>query len=476
MKKYFAMFLAVIFVLGFAASALAIQAEIPANTQAVVAKGGTQITLGGELRFRGEYRNNVNDFNSSVSTPGPVATAPSTNAGSEGAFYDMRIRLSLEAKVSANTTGFLQLESGNADNNDNVIWGDQSSATGTGAKGIFRQGNTKKGDLRILQAWVNYAGSGLLGVPAFMKVGHQPIKLGNGLFLDHSYWGDDAILLGVSPIKNMNVILHTIKFRESQVAFNDDTTAYGLIFSYDFDKNGSASFDATYVDGQNQTTVGTVRPDIHLWNLGLRGNYEFSGFGFLVDGEFQFGKINDFANNPKFEGYAFWVGAYYKWNPVKIYADWAYGSGDDKADAKTKMFVTTQGVDKHYTYVYEYRTAGAGGQQFGGLANTTFIRIGANAELMKGFTADLSLYFLRAATSYFGSPETALLGITPGAPTSSKNIGTELDYNFTYQIDKGLKYWVEGGYLWAGNYWQNISVGGKKDNAYAIRQGLQLNF
>ncbi|MDP3260151.1 MAG: hypothetical protein Q8M34_06160, partial [Thermodesulfovibrionales bacterium] len=59
MKKYLALVLGVLFTLGFAASAFAIHAEIPAETQAVVAKGTSQITLGGELRFRGELRNNT---------------------------------------------------------------------------------------------------------------------------------------------------------------------------------------------------------------------------------------------------------------------------------------------------------------------------------------------------------------------------------------------------------------------------------
>ena len=61
MKKTFAVIAAVLFVLSFAASAFAIHAEIPAETQAVVAKSATQITLGGEIRVRGWYTNNLGD-------------------------------------------------------------------------------------------------------------------------------------------------------------------------------------------------------------------------------------------------------------------------------------------------------------------------------------------------------------------------------------------------------------------------------
>ncbi len=59
MKKYLALILGVLFVLSFAASAFAIHAEIPSETQAVVAKGSTQITLGGEIRTRGWWQDNI---------------------------------------------------------------------------------------------------------------------------------------------------------------------------------------------------------------------------------------------------------------------------------------------------------------------------------------------------------------------------------------------------------------------------------
>ena len=43
-------------VLGLAATAFAIHAEIPAETQAVVSAANIQITLGGEIRTRGWWR------------------------------------------------------------------------------------------------------------------------------------------------------------------------------------------------------------------------------------------------------------------------------------------------------------------------------------------------------------------------------------------------------------------------------------
>ena len=68
MKKILAIILGTILVLGFAASAFAIHAEIPSETQSVVAKGSTQITLGGELRARGWYLDNISNVSISAVT------------------------------------------------------------------------------------------------------------------------------------------------------------------------------------------------------------------------------------------------------------------------------------------------------------------------------------------------------------------------------------------------------------------------
>ena len=100
MKKYLVIALAALFVLGFAASSFAIHAEIPAETQAVVAQSATQITIGGEIRVRGLYQENTQDFNSKATS--------SLNNG-DAAKYDERVRLQIEAKVTPNTTGLIQL-------------------------------------------------------------------------------------------------------------------------------------------------------------------------------------------------------------------------------------------------------------------------------------------------------------------------------------------------------------------------------
>jgi len=481
-KKYLAVATAVVFLLGFAAASFAIHAEIPAETQAVVAKSQTQITIGGEVRIRGEFRDNIRDFNK--------------DKVDHDGYWDERFRLSVEAKVTPNTMAKFTLQSGNADNADNMTWGEYQP--GPGAKGSYNFGNGNKGDVRFLEAWLMHQGSGLFGVPALVKVGHMPIIVGTGMWLNHTYWGDDALLFGVDPMKELHIILGTVKFTENQggtdLSLNNDGDAYVLLMTYDFDKKSSVGFNVTYVNQQNightaVTDIG-VYPDVQLWNFGLNGNTEISGFGLYGEVNFQLGKtaqvVNPFFNSgteysSDFQGYAAKLGTYFKVDPVKVGIEGAWGSGGRANQDNIKTFQTTLGNEQHFTYVYEYRTRNAANNALGGLQNTWYIKADASMDFTKEFSGYLAGYYLQAVNK--------IDSVTIQGPTGpqtrnsygfastndSKNIGIEIDAKLTYKLDKNLNYWVEGGYLFAGNFWKAVGTS-SVDDAYAIRHGIQLSF
>jgi hypothetical protein len=476
-RKVATITLAVLFVLGLAASAFAIHAEIPSETQAVVAKGGTQITIGGEIRTRGELQENTSDFNS--------------DKGDSYAAYDQRVRLWVEAKLTPNTIGKIQIESVNDDldltnpnqkSNDLYIWGNNRSF----ATGGYQAGNQKGTSLNILEAWLQYSGSGLMGFNSGAKVGHMPIKLGNGLFLDHSKYGDDAILLFMNPAQGLEVDLLTAKVREDVTRHSDDADVYVGIINYQFDKSSNVGFDVTYLNDQ-QTPLGalgypyTVLPagvtatqGTYLWNFGLRGNVNIDIFTIRGDVEFQIGKIrtiSDGGPDIKLSGFAGVLGADFRIDPVTLTFEAAYGSGDKtSSNDKDESFRTTLGADQHFTYVYEYRTINACGNQYGGLCNTWYAKLGGATDFTKELSGLLNVYYLHAAKDnvVFLANNTPTLG-------TKKNIGWEIDAKLEYKIDKNLKYWVEGGYLFAGDFWKT-DPNKDPDNAYAVRNGIQLNF
>ncbi|MGB9936070.1 alginate export family protein [Thermodesulfovibrio yellowstonii] len=512
MKKYASILAVLVLLLGFVASAYSAPAEIPSDTTAVIAKGKTQITLGGELRFRGMYGSNLSATDKD--TGYESTKSPNTS------YYDYRVMLNMEAKVSPNTTGFVELQSGTF-NTDNVNWG---SATGSseaqsgaqsGARGVYTSGNTKDSNVTIRQAWIQYQGSGLLGVPAGIKVGRQLLKLGNGLFFDHTYFGDEAIVAFVQPVKELTIAGLTAKFREGSTTLSDDADAYVLLGAYQ-GKGFGISADITYVDDQgnknatsayyanssSSTVTGGfanalgygTEADTHLWNFGLRGNVDDiagTGLGFRADVEFQTGKIVNVTSGlkePKFKGWAALAGLDYKFKtiPLGLTLEYAIGSGIegsgtngkfDPANDDIKGFITALGQEQHYTFVYEYlapsacviRTTTGSNIQFNraGLCNTQYVKLGGAYDITKDLKGELYGYWLRAVKD---------VAINDSTNTyKDKDLGWEVDAKVTYQIDKGLKYWVEGGYFWPGDAYK-LSSGKDADDAWAVRHGIQLNF
>jgi hypothetical protein len=455
-KKYASILAVLVLLLGVAALSYAAPAEIPSDTTAVIAKGKTQITLGGELRFRGFYGKNLRVREDD--------TYPDNQAN-----YDYRVRLSLEAKVSPNTTGFVELESGTF-TADNVTWGSQNG----GARGFYDLGNTKESNVTIRQAWIQYQGTGLLGVPAGIKVGRQLVKLGYGLFYDHTYFGDDAILVFVQPMKELTLAAFTIKWSEGQTTRNDDSTGYGILAAY-AGKGFGLSADIAYVDHQNISGLGNA--DIHLWNIGLRGNVDDiagTGLNFKADVEFQTGKIKDLSPEIKLKGWAAMAGLDYKFKtvPLSLTLEYAIGSGDkDSTNDKLENFITALGQEQHYTFVYEYLTPSAcSGLFYGnnrtGICNTQYVKFGGAYDITKDLKAELYGYWLRAHKA---------VAINSSSATPDKDLGWEVDAKVTYKIDKGLTYWIEGGYFWPGDAYK-VSATKDADDAWAVRHGIQLKF
>jgi len=484
-KKYVSILAVFVLLLGFAALSYSAPAEIPSDTTAAVAKGKTQITLGGEIQVRGTMASNtaVGEDTNKTGFPRNVTKSDSP-WGCIGtcSFYDYLVKLNLEAKLSPNTTGFIELASGDRNNLNYVPFGINANGTSSGARGAYQVGNTKESTLWISQAWILYQGSGLLGVPAGIKAGRQPIKLGNGIFLNHSYFNDDAILVFVQPMKELTLAAATIKFREGGADLADDSTAYALIAAY-AGKGFGLSADITYVDDQASYVAPLSGIDVHLWNFGLRGNVDdlfTKGLGFRADIEFQTGKVNDIPGVDDFSlrGWALVAGLDYKFQtiPLKLTLEYGFASGDKHStDDKDEAFITAKGFEKSVigTFVYDYLTPtscnflgmeGTTGSVKAGLCNLQYLKLAGSYDITKDINAYLAGYWLRAHRSV------SLNGADP-----DKDLGWEVDAKVTYKIDKGLTYFAEGGYLFAGDAW-DMANGHSADDAWAVRHGLILKF
>ncbi len=418
--------------MSFAASAFAIHAEIPSETQAVVATGTTQINLSGELRVRGWYGKNI----TGVGTEGFNGLPAETGSA---AWYDERVRLSVDAKISPNIEGMVQLESGTG-SQDNYVWGNF---------------NSKPTQLDILQAWMMYSGSGLFGFPSGLKIGHMPLALGQKEFFDHTKFGDDAIVAFLLPTKELEIDLLTIKFAENNQAINtDDLDGYVGILTYKMDPKTSVGVNYTYLNNPSGS--------FSHQDLGVTANADFSGLGVKATGDVQFGKENA---NVKYSGWAVTAGLNYMVDPLNLRASFAYGSGDNGSDSgKNKAFTTYLGDDQHYTLVYEYNVVSTAGAINTGISNTTYYNIGLDVTPVKDVTASLDGYIIRASKT---------------ADSISKDAGWEVDGKIVYNIAKNLTYQVDAGYFKAGSYYADaypVATNGDKKGATVLRHMLTLSF
>jgi hypothetical protein len=446
LKKLFAILLGVMFIMSFAASAFAIHAEIPSETQAVVAAGSIQLTLSGELRTRGWYRKNI------TSDALPLETG-------SAAWYDERVRLAVDAKVAPGIEGLVQLESGNDSTDNYTTWGH------------FDQ---KMDPLSVLQAWIVYSGSGLLGFPSGVKVGHMPLALGQMEFFDHTKFGDDAIIFFMLPTKELEIDLLAIKFAGdgnpftipagyynfnsgfsidasgSRLANTDDLDGYVGIITYKLDDKNTLGANYTYL---NQSQLGFSHQ-----NLGLSASGAIGAVGFKAAVDMQFGKVE--AVSQKFRGYAFMAGVNLGMEPANLRASLGYGTGDDDAsDGKDKQFETYLGADQHYTLIYDYQVVTAAGRTNAGLSNTTYYNLGIDYGVMKDMTGSLDGYILRATKE------------NPSLGSFSKSAGWEVDAKVAYQLAKNLTYQIDAGYFKAGKLY-----GEHKESVTLLRHMLTLSF
>jgi len=532
LKKYIALALGLLFILGFTATAFAIHIpELPPDEQIVTAKGA-EISLGGRMMVRGWYFNDATFINSARNAvPGDIAQ--DVNAD-DSALWTTNISLTLDAKVADNVQGFIELEVSNGENDQSglYVWGQGGGTAGTAT---ILQGYDAKptADLRFRQAWILYTGSGLLGAPAGVKIGHQLITLGEKQFLNHERFGDDALIVFVNPTKELHLAAATVKAYEGIYTLpGDDLDVYALIGTYKFSKDITAGINYSFFNNSDlEDTIDaayTGLDGLSLQNLGLHSNGMLAGIiDYAFEFDTQFGKAkgvdsddpqhNDagdiLSDDLEYRGFAFYMRGGYKIpdTPLNIRLSLAYGSGDNDGleDNKIKEFQVSQGFDTevniarftHYTQIYEKTIAtaaliqtvggsgtilGAGGVIPGtntsytphrntGIANTTYYNLGLDLAATKDLSLSLDGFILRASKTD-GWATVLADPITGEKPDVSKNLGWELDFKGSYKLAKNLTYFVEAGAFSPGAFYEDTSLVDKKRNVTQIVHGLNLTF
>jgi hypothetical protein len=451
-RKYLAIVLGVLFILSFTATAFAIH-----ETGEPAISKGAQIVLGGKILVRGWYFDNVN---------GILPTATQSQA-----MYSTNANIMIDANVSDNVRGFMELETSSGDNPDSGLyyWGSIDTKP--------------KADLYFRQLWIQYTGSGLLGAPSGIKAGHMPITLGEKQFLCNERFGDDAILLWVDPTKEVHLVLGTTKLSEgANAVHSDDLDGYVLIATYMVNKDNTIGLNYTLVHSDGLGSPPTA-DKLNFDNLGFHANGKVSGLTYAAEVDFQFGKLDGLggAADTKFGGYGLFAKLGYMLDPVGLRASFAMGSGDSTADNKNKEFQTLQGPDAvgatarlvHYTQIYErtIRTAAndqtlTGAVRNNGIANTTYYNLGMDVNPTKEINLSLDGFIIRATKAWQAD--------------QSKSVGSEVDFKGTYKIAKNLSYFVEAGVFTPGKFYTTgaapVNGGLDKKTVTQAVHGLLLTF
>jgi hypothetical protein len=513
-----------------------------------------QIKLGGNIMIRGWYFHNatflsslpsgvpITGFNPTNAVPGsvesieyvmsPVGEGPPIpivhkKEPEDAALWTTDISLTVDAKVSDNVQGFVELEIAEGEALHIPAIGTLSLA-GNPQSGSYIWGNYESKpdtDLKLRQAWIQYTGSGLFGVPSGIKIGHQLLTLGEKQFMNHERFGDDALVAFVNPTKELSLALATAKLNEGYYTLpGDDIDVYALIGDYKVNKDNTIGLYYAYFDCDDLTQAlglyGLLAPSYNMYaplnglsfqDLGAHAHGLLSGMlSYELELDAQFGKADvqpddrlvelgytpaDY-NDWKYSGYAVYLKGGYKLpdTPLNLRASFAYGSGQNTLDTnKIKEFQVTEGFDSetnidrfvHYTQIYErtiataalMQTLGGNGNILAtpysphrntGIANTTYYNLGIDLAATKDLSMSLDGYILRA--SKVGGWED-LIG-----DSVSKSVGWEADFTGTYKLSKNLNYFVEAGYFSPGSFYTDTHMVVDRNSVTQLIHGLNLTF
>lgn len=454
MKKYLAILSAIIFVLCFSIAAYAMDTP--------------EITLGGKIITKGWYIKNADPTRNFI----PVDT-------DSQAFWHSNVNLIVDAKVDDNVRGMVEIETAYGDDRNSGLW-------------YWGNYDTKPdAHLRIRQAWIQYTGSGLFGIPAGLKIGHLPISLGEKIFLNNERFGNDALLVWIDPVKELHLAAGTTKLNEGDIYKHfDDLDGYILIGTYKLTPD--ITFGINYLwahsDGNwPSRSAGNNVDSLNFHNVGLHANGKVAGLSFATELDYQFGEIDEFSGNdvnPR--GWAIFAKIGYTIDPVTLRGAFAMGSGDDDADDDDlKEFQSLQGPDYgptarlvHYTQIYE-RTVRTASQSAlltttldrnvrnTSIANTTYVNLGVDVSPTKDLSLSLDGYYLRATETGAWEDEVRR--------DVDSTVGWEIDAKLNYKLAKNLCYFVEAGYFDPGEFYHD-AFGVEEEQVTQLIHGLTLSF
>ena len=438
-----------------------------------------EVTVGGSAEIRYDLWKNI-DLNDSAS------------AFQTQNFFDERVMVNVDAKVTQGLEGFVEFDT------DNYNWGQSNGNIPTylnhqaGYDGSYHgvpAASEGSGLIGIRQAWINAM---VPGIPVGVKIGHQPLALGHGIWLDTSRYGSDAILVYSTPIKPLLIAGAYVQMSQNAYNLNggafsriglaknvwlgpgsigtgkvhSGARAYAALANYTWMPNNTVGVNFTYVrDHSSLDGFAAEGPGHRIWatNVGIPIDGTIGIVNYKGEFDWLYTNTKNIFNTSESyteSGFAGMLGANANlMKMVNVGMEAAYGTGNSANDPQifynpggaapggTKhmdhaYYTPYNSTSFNYAFLYNDKIGqgplgSGGGFGFGdgyggiGLANTGYIKVSAGVTPTDRLKAGLDFLYLRAS-------EAAL-------PGQSRDLGWELDGNVGYKLYDNLSLDLTGG-------------------------------
>lgn len=393
----------------------------------VVPASAADVSLSGQYRLRGEYRDNV-DFNE--------------DAGDDRASWAQRVRLTANAKATDDTSVKVTIQDTRTWGGTNVLT-DSSTSTTVGPATV----STPNNGVDLHEAYVNI--SNLLEQPVSLRAGRQELAYGDERVIGSFNWSNNARafdafkLMYSTDAVNVDVFLATVSEDsvDTDATLNDDTDLNGIYATLKQIPNNTLD---VYLLHQ------TDNVDLTRYTVGARLKGAVAGVDYTVELPFQTGEQNA---DTDISAWALAVKAGYTLPTalkLRVGAEYDMGSGDDDATDNENGTWVDLFPTNHAHFGY------ADVAQANSWANLTAISVNGTLDLNE----KTKLY---AAFWNYTSTETAA-----GADDA---VGNELDVTATYKYNNAVA--VEAG---ISRFFPGDAIGSDADDQDWAYLMLTANF
>ncbi|HID10987.1 MAG TPA: hypothetical protein EYP17_06765 [Candidatus Latescibacteria bacterium] len=334
-------------------------------------------------------------------------------------------------------------------------------------------GEDEQWEMSLMQAWGEVDLP--LPWPVSVKVGKQPLKLGeNGLYLN-SYPNMTFALVGKADLPCAKLQAGAVKLYEGIRAKepDDDANIYYLEARRKFGGHCLNAFGAYFKDASEPQDTAKVAGIVkNSYNLGVAVKGQLPVLKYKAEFGYLWGKDK---TDTDIKGY--FVMARADCPKGHVFLEFGWGSGDDPATADKIEAYLPPGPFYAYAWAYEYRfihwlwnssrahiyTKGLQEPLAPGLEATVYVKLGFNWKLSRWRISG------QKALIYLGHLE----GYNPMDTDKLSTFGYEIDSIVNWKLYKNFSYQFILGYVIPGDYVKDKTPG---DPAWGIRSQFAFTF